>query len=216
MSLFLARAGRLVIAADLTRASLLLGAEAAGRFGLDGVHFIETDLERPGLRPGAFDVVYCSGVLHHTPDPRMAFAQIVKLARPGGMIVIGLYNAIARIPLRLRRIIARMTREKWIPGDPVLSDRTSEPARHEAWLRDQYRHPEEHRHTLGEVRSWFRENNVEYVRTFPSALLSEEVAGLFSCEGGGWFVEEWLAQIGWIREIGGEGGLFVIVGRLAG
>ena len=31
---------------------------------------METDLRRPGLRKGSFDVVYSSGVLHHTPDPR--------------------------------------------------------------------------------------------------------------------------------------------------
>jgi 2-polyprenyl-3-methyl-5-hydroxy-6-metoxy-1,4-benzoquinol methylase/uncharacterized protein YbaR (Trm112 family) len=216
MSLYLARSDRLVIAADMTRASLLLGAGAAQRFGMDGVHFVETDLARPGLRTGVFDVVYCSGVLHHTPDPRMAFAQIVKLAKPGGTIVIGLYHAMARLPLRLRRAIAQITREKWIPGDPVLSDRTAEPERHEAWLRDQYRHPEEHRHTLGEVRWWFRENDVEYVRTFPSALLTDGEAGLFVSEGDGWFLEEWLAQIGWVWTLGGEGGLFVIVGRRAG
>ena len=103
MSLYLARADRVVIGADLTRASLLLGAAAARRFGLDRVQFVETDLQRPGLRAGAFDVVYSSGVLHHTPDPRASFARIAQLARPGGMIVLGLYNAFARIPLRLRR-----------------------------------------------------------------------------------------------------------------
>src|SRR5229473_1575318 len=40
MCLYLARADRLVIGADLTRASLLLGAEAARRFGLAQVHFV--------------------------------------------------------------------------------------------------------------------------------------------------------------------------------
>src|SRR5258708_11355682 len=109
MSLYLARADRIVIGADLTRASLLLGASAARRFGLDRVQFVETDLRRPGLRAGAFDVVYSSGVLHHTPDPRASFARIVQLARPGGMIVVGLYNAFARIPLRLRRLVARLS-----------------------------------------------------------------------------------------------------------
>src|SRR5712692_9957504 len=109
MSLYLARADRVVIGADLTRASLLLGSAAARRFGLDRVQFVETDLHRPGLRAGSFDVVYSSGVLHHTPDPRASFARIVKLARPGGIIVLGLYNAFARIPLRLRRIVARLS-----------------------------------------------------------------------------------------------------------
>ena len=69
MSLYLARADRVVIGADLTRESLRLGAEAARRFELDQIQFIETDLHHPGLRAGAFDVVYSSGVLHHTPDP---------------------------------------------------------------------------------------------------------------------------------------------------
>ncbi len=50
MSLYLARANRVVIGADLTRGSLLLGAVAARRFGLDRVQFVETDLHRPGLR----------------------------------------------------------------------------------------------------------------------------------------------------------------------
>src|SRR4029077_967085 len=88
MCLYLARADRLVIGADLTRASLRLGAAAARRFGLDRVQFVETDLRRPGLRAGAFDVVLSAGVLHHTPDPRASFARLAQLARPGGTIVL--------------------------------------------------------------------------------------------------------------------------------
>jgi len=213
MSLYLARGDRIVIGADLTRASLLLGAAAAKRFAIDKVLFVETDLASSALRPGAFDIVYCSGVLHHTPDPRASFRHVARLVRPGGMIVVGLYNRIARIPLRLRRAVARLTKERWIPYDPVLDERTTEPARREAWLRDQYRHPEEHRHSLAEVRSWFAENDIEYVRSFPSALLSGESNDLFAREGDGWWLEDWLAQFGWIRSLGGEGGLFVSVGQ---
>src|SRR5262245_56548442 len=47
MCLYLARADRVVVGADLTRAALLLGAAAAQRFGLDRVQFVETDLMRP-------------------------------------------------------------------------------------------------------------------------------------------------------------------------
>jgi SAM-dependent methyltransferase len=213
MSLYLARADRIVIGADLTRASLALGASAARRFGIDRLLFVETDIANAGLRPGAFDVVYCSGVLHHTPDPRASFRRIVELARPGGMIVLGLYNSIARIPLLLRRTIARMTGERWIPCDPVLNDRAAEPERRNAWLRDQYRHPEEHRHSLGQVRRWFAENGVDYMRSFPSALLAEEPEGLFEAEADDWRLEDWLAQIRWMGSLGGEGGLFVSVGR---
>ena len=104
MSLYLARADRVVVGADLTRAALLVAAAAARRFGLDRVQFVETDLRQAGLRAGSFDVVYSSGVLHHTPNPRASFARLVQLARPGGTIVLGVYNAFARLPLRLRRL----------------------------------------------------------------------------------------------------------------
>ncbi len=216
MSLYLASADRIVIGADLTRGSLALGAAAARRFRLDRVQFVETDLHSLGLRAGSFDVVYSSGVLHHTPDPRAAFAKIARLARPGGMIVLGLYNAFARIPLRLRRMIARLSGYRLIPFDPVLRDRKNEPARREAWLRDQYQHPEEHRHTLAEVQRWFRENDIEYVRAYPSALLGEDAGELFAPAVDNWRLEAWLAQIGWIRALGHEGGLFITIGRRGG
>ena len=215
MSLYLARSDRLVVGADLTRASLELAVAAARRFRLDRVLFVETDLHRPAVRKGSFDVVYSSGVLHHTPNPRVAFARIAQLARPGGMIVLGLYNAIARIPLRLRRLVARLSRYRLIPFDPVLRDRKNEPARREAWLRDQYQHPEEHCHTLAEVQRWFAENRVEYLRAYPSAVLGDEPGSLFARAADNWRPEGWLAQLGWIFTLGHEGGLFFTVGRRA-
>src|SRR5262249_32947272 len=136
-----------------------------------------------------------SGVLHHTADPRRTFRNLALLAKPGGMIVLGLYNFFARIPLRIRRGIARLTGFRLIPFDPVLKDRENEPARREAWLRDQYQHPEEHRHTLAEVQNWFAEAGVEYVRTYPSAQLGESAGELFEPAGDNWRFEGWLAQI---------------------
>jgi SAM-dependent methyltransferase len=213
MCLYLARADRRVIGVDLTRASLLVGAAAARRFGLDGVQFVEADLRRPALRVGAFDVIYSSGVLHHTPDPRAAFARLVPLARSGGTIVLGLYNAFARIPLRLRRLVARLSGFRLIPFDPVLRERSHESARREAWLRDQYQHPEEHRHTLAEVQGWFAENGVEYLRAYPSAVMNDEPETLFARAADNWRPEGWLAQVGWMRTLGREGGLFFTIGR---
>ena len=50
MSLYLARADRLVVGADLTRASLELAVAASRRFRLDRVLFVETDLHHPADR----------------------------------------------------------------------------------------------------------------------------------------------------------------------
>lgn len=218
-TLFLATADRVVIGADLTRASLSLAANAGARYGLTGAHFIETDLRKPGLREGAFDVVYSSGVLHHTPDPRASFRSMAKLAKPGGIIVLGLYNTYARFPHRVRRGVARLTGFKFIPFDPVLHARETEPERRRAWFRDQYEHPEEHRHTVAEVQRWFRENDVEYLRTYPNALIgAEDLEGaqLFDPAEDNWGLENVLSQIAWSTTLGNEGGLWVTIGQKRG
>ncbi len=213
MSLYLARADRRVVALDLSRAALELGAAAARRYGKGRVQFVECDLTRLPLREAAFDVVYCSGVLHHTPEPRESFASIVKAVKPGGHVVLGLYNRYARLPLRLRRVIARATGFRWIPFEPVLRDREAEPARREAWLRDQYRHPEEHTHSLAEVRRWFWDNDIHYISTYPSTLIGHTPDDLLALAEDEWPLESRLVQISWMWSLGGEGGLFVVVGR---
>src|SRR5437762_467153 len=167
---------------------------------------------RDSLSGGAFDVVYSSGVVHHTSDPRASFAQLARLARPGGIIVLGVYNTFARMPSQLRRLVARVTRYRMIPFDPVLRERTAEQARRNAWLRDQYQHPEEHCHSVAEVQRWFADNGVEYLRTYPSAVFGDE-QDLFERAADNWGPENWLAQVGWMRTLGHEGGLFFTVGR---
>jgi SAM-dependent methyltransferase len=172
-------------------------------------------LREAALKTGVFDVVHCSGVLHHTPNPRASFASLVRLAKPGGVIVLGVYNAFARVPSRIRRIAAKLSGFRFVPFDPVLSERGADPARRNAWLRDQYQHPEEHRHTLAEVQRWFAENNVEYVRSYPSAVLGDEPVDLFAPAADNWIFEGWLAQLGWMWTLGREGGLFFTIGRRA-
>jgi SAM-dependent methyltransferase len=212
-SLYLARADRTVVGLDLSRGALALGASAARRYGVERLGFVECDLAQLPLQDAAFDLVYCSGVLHHTPDPAASFASIAKAVKPGGHVIVGLYNRYARIPLRLRRLVARLTGFRWIPFDPVLRDRKAEPERREAWLRDQYRHPEEHSHSVAEVRRWFRASGIDYVSSYPSTLIGEEPEDLLAPAEDEWPLESVMAQLGWMASLGGEGGLFVMVGR---
>jgi ubiquinone/menaquinone biosynthesis C-methylase UbiE len=37
-----------------------------------------------GLSDNSVDLVFCSGVLHHTPDPQRGFAELVRVLKPGG------------------------------------------------------------------------------------------------------------------------------------
>ena len=57
----------------------------------DRTYFIQSDLMNPALKPGAFDVIYCAGVLHHTPDTRATFESLLPALAPGGTIFVWLY-----------------------------------------------------------------------------------------------------------------------------
>ncbi len=89
------------------RHAWLVGEQAGGLVGLDlsrGVEvarqrdrrrntlYVQGDLHRPPLRPGAFDALYSNGVLHHTPDPRAAFDAVTPLVRPGGRVFVWVYG----------------------------------------------------------------------------------------------------------------------------
>jgi hypothetical protein len=70
----------------------------------------------------------------------------------------------------------------------------------------------QHRYTLRKVQAWFRDNGVEYVRAFPSALLAGESDELFAQSEDDWTVEGLIAQLSWMRVLGDEEGVFAAVG----
>ena len=107
---------------------------------------------------------------------------------------------------------SRATHFRIVPFDPILRERQHQPGRCEAWLRDQYQHPEEHSHTVAEIRQWFTDNDVDYLRSFPSTVLDDESDELFAPAVDDWIVERWIAQVGWMWRLGGEGGLFLSIG----
>ncbi len=43
-------------------------------------------------QPGGYDVVHSWGVLHHTGQLEQAFANCVSLVRPGGFLIVAIYN----------------------------------------------------------------------------------------------------------------------------
>jgi len=58
---------------------------------LENVHVVQADLHRPPFPPESFDFIYSIGVLHHLPDPEIAFQNLLRYLKPGGEIQIYLY-----------------------------------------------------------------------------------------------------------------------------
>jgi SAM-dependent methyltransferase len=80
----------LAVGVDLSSA-VDAAAENLGR--RDNVLIVQGDIFKLPFKPGAFDVIYSIGVLHHTPSAERAFKALVPLVAPGGTIAISVYAA---------------------------------------------------------------------------------------------------------------------------
>jgi SAM-dependent methyltransferase len=56
------------------------------------VFFVIGDILSLPIRPGALDIVYSSGVLHHTGDTRKAFAKVATVVKENGRLFVWLYR----------------------------------------------------------------------------------------------------------------------------
>jgi 2-polyprenyl-3-methyl-5-hydroxy-6-metoxy-1,4-benzoquinol methylase/uncharacterized protein YbaR (Trm112 family) len=56
------------------------------------VNIFQASIYQIPLRRESFDKIYCMGVLQHCPDVRQAFLSLVPYIRPGGEIVIDVYQ----------------------------------------------------------------------------------------------------------------------------
>lgn len=56
------------------------------------VHFIQGNVMELPVRPGSFDIIHSSGVLHHTPSTERAFSSFLSAVRPGGRVYVQLYR----------------------------------------------------------------------------------------------------------------------------
>jgi SAM-dependent methyltransferase len=215
---FLGVSCRRVVGSDLCLNSLKLGEEFRREHGLEGVGFAQMNLFRPVFRPESFDVVLCNGVLHHTSDPFGGFRRLVPLVRPGGHIVVGLYNRWGRLMTDLRRLVFRTTggRGRWL--DPYLRSSRLSRDKQRAWFADQYQHPHESKHTMGEILDWFEQTGVRFVRGVPSTTLGggTEDGTLFSPEACGNAFDHFLVQCEQIWRGSKEGGFFLMIGRVDG
>jgi SAM-dependent methyltransferase len=60
--------------------------------GLDRAHVVQADLLRIPIASNTFDGAYSYGVVHHTPDPGRAVAEIARTLRPGAALLLYVYE----------------------------------------------------------------------------------------------------------------------------
>jgi len=71
------------------------------------VDVLQADLMQLPFPDGAFDFVFCIGVLQHTPDPARAFRSLARVVRPGGTLAVWLYERSRYEALKPRHLVRR-------------------------------------------------------------------------------------------------------------
>lgn len=154
-------AGR-ILATDLSRTSLAYAMRRCRELGLKNLRFAQADLLQLGSLPERFDMIECTGVLHHLRDPLAGWRVLTSLLRPGGVMKVALYSETGRRGVvAARELIARLGLAADLEGiraarELVLSQPERSPARvltlssdfySASGARDMLLHVQEHRFT---------------------------------------------------------------------
>lgn len=92
-ALVCAQAGNRVTVADIVEENVELAARVLTVHGhAPGTDLIAETAPLTGLPHASFDVVHCSGVLHHIPWARETVEHFAELLRPGGEVRLMLYS----------------------------------------------------------------------------------------------------------------------------
>lgn len=177
-ALWYAKSGaRTVTGIDLSDGSLAIAEQRRQETELQSARFLKMDLLDGSLPDNHFDYSYSVGVLHHTGAPYRGFENLVRATKPGGIVIVSLYNSYSRRVLRMKQ-----TACKWLGGDDI--DKRVEWAEklfrgtlrkmdrryHEVMTKqvayDIFGFPHESLHSAGEVLRWFDQTGVTYKGAF--------------------------------------------------
>jgi len=164
-----------VLAVDLSRASLGYAKRKTLELGVANIDYRQADILELGTLAQRFDLIECSGVLHHLEDPLEGWRVLLSLRAPGALMRVGLYSELGRRAIvKARELISA---RGWRPdpqgiracraalrADPQYARITAnEDFYSMSGCRDLLFHVQEHRFTLPQIDAALRELGLEFL-----------------------------------------------------
>ena len=166
-----------VIGVDLSDGSLKIANQRKEESNLGNVEFRKMDILNCDLPDNYFDYSFSVGVLHHTGDPFRGFEQLVRVTKPGGIVVVSLYSTYSRRILRMKQTVC-----KWLGGDDIDKrvewgeklfggtlrklDKRYHGVNTKQIAYDIFGFPHESLHSAGEILDWFDQTHVKFKGAF--------------------------------------------------
>jgi SAM-dependent methyltransferase len=81
---------------------------------------VVADIQNMPFEDGSFDVTVSLMTLEHIPDPKRGLAELVRVTRPGGRLVVGTPNHLSLVGLR-RLAVTRLLGRTWHEMDQPIN-----------------------------------------------------------------------------------------------
>lgn len=173
-----------VVAIDLSGRSLAYAQQQAVKYKVTNIQFIQADILEFSNFPALFDVIECSGVLHHMEDPELGLQSLQQLLSPTGVMKIALYSEKSRQKIIAFRQLIELSTQKsqqkldqrllrqallmnQIPGD--WNEIISSPDFYSmSNCRDLIFHEQEHQFTPDKIASLLGDNQLDFIGMLPT------------------------------------------------
>ncbi len=215
LSSYLSIKKRYITGIDFSKPSIDYANKLKNKLNLKNVKFIRRDIFNLKLPKESFDYSISLGVLHHTKSPYEGFKIQCDLTKPGGFVIIGLYNNYGRILTKIKKYYSKISNNYDL--DYFTKEDLDEKQK-KIWIQDQYNHPLESTHTIDEILKWFELNDIELLNSLPRLSFSTnfEFKELFEKHyqhhENKRKLKHFLIQINWMLN-STNNGFFVLIGR---
>ncbi|WP_269615905.1 class I SAM-dependent methyltransferase [Prochlorococcus marinus] len=166
-----------IIAIDLSNSSISYAKRKVDEYGLKNINFIEMDLLELTSLNKRFDLIECSGVLHHMNEPNKGLSNLFDVLEPDGFLKLGLYSKYAREEIiKARKLIKEKDIKPNIDGirnfrNDLLNREIKEVNEISNWsdfystsmCRDLCFHTHENCYTLIEIKNMLKVSNLEFL-----------------------------------------------------
>ncbi len=184
-----------VFGCDLNRPALAAIRRDAEQFKLKNLEVVEADLldlHSDFGPPEGFDVIFCTGVIHHTRQPLQILQELSRRLKPQGILRLSVYGSNGREGLyrfvralrKLQSSEAQTYHERLETGQALMQDLHQEgltrgqanPALRGPWVdsetadpaefADRYLHPHDVPYTIPELAKLVKQANLKLLRWF--------------------------------------------------
>jgi 2-polyprenyl-3-methyl-5-hydroxy-6-metoxy-1,4-benzoquinol methylase len=193
-----------VLAVDLSRASLAYGLRKSREAGCANITFLQGDLLELGGLERRFDIIECTGVLHHMADPFEGARTLAALLKPGGVMPLALYSAMGRERLAAAKSVARRFTPETIRelrqticaapiGDPVRGPEKFVDFYAASSCRDLLMHVQEHELSVFDLQRIVEETGLQFLGFQVSEAVLTAYRGMFPTDPSGTHLANWHA-----------------------